>query len=122
MKQYHLLYVSSSNHYYVLRSSVNVTFWDSFAVNFDKQMNEVSEKPVIVIIASSRVGLWNGNSNNNITFSMQSVFRYVFHFILHTNSTSYFIDEVDLSSVGGTICYLNYNHYSVFQLRKKYDF
>ncbi|KAK1379222.1 hypothetical protein POM88_025966 [Heracleum sosnowskyi] len=69
------------------RSSVNVTFWDTFAENFDKEMNEVVEKPVILIIASSRVGLWN--------------------------------EEVDLSSVGATQFYLNYNHYSVLQLRKR---
>ncbi|KAK1382189.1 hypothetical protein POM88_019924 [Heracleum sosnowskyi] len=69
------------------RSSVNVTFWDGFAEKFQEEMNKVSEIPVIVIIASSRVGLWN--------------------------------DKVDLSSVGGTMCYLNYNHYSVLQLRKK---
>lgn len=68
-------------------SSVNVTFWDAFAELFDKQMNEALEKPVIVIIASSRVGSWN--------------------------------EQVDLSSVGGTICYLNYNHYAVSQLRNK---
>ncbi|KAK1388784.1 hypothetical protein POM88_016962 [Heracleum sosnowskyi] len=41
------------------RSSVNVTFWDAFAEKFQEQMNQVSEKPVIVIIANSRVGLWN---------------------------------------------------------------
>ncbi|KAK1354974.1 hypothetical protein POM88_048230 [Heracleum sosnowskyi] len=41
------------------RSSVNVTFWDAFAEKFQEQMNRVSEKPVIVIIASIRVGLWN---------------------------------------------------------------
>ncbi|KAK1391726.1 hypothetical protein POM88_010782 [Heracleum sosnowskyi] len=44
------------------RSSVNVTLWDAFAEKFHAQMNEVVEKPVILIIASSRVGLWNGNS------------------------------------------------------------
>ncbi|KAK1353218.1 hypothetical protein POM88_052353 [Heracleum sosnowskyi] len=69
------------------RSSVNVTFWDGFAEKFQEEMNKMSEIPVIVIIASSRVGLWN--------------------------------DKVDMSSVGGTMCYLNYNHYSVLQLRKK---
>ncbi|KAL8115587.1 hypothetical protein AgCh_022183 [Apium graveolens] len=69
------------------KSSINVTFWDACAENFDQEMNELKERPAILIIASSRVGLWNG--------------------------------EVDLSSVGGTQCYLNYNHYIVVQLRRK---
>ncbi|KAL8100118.1 hypothetical protein AgCh_032396 [Apium graveolens] len=71
------------------KSSINVTFWDACAENFDQEMNELKEKTAILIIASSRVGLWNG--------------------------------EVDLSSVGGTQYYLNYNHYSVVQLRRKLD-
>ncbi|XP_074382369.1 replication protein A 70 kDa DNA-binding subunit E-like isoform X2 [Apium graveolens] len=71
------------------KSSINVTFWDAFAENFDQEMNELKERPTILIIASSRVGLWNG--------------------------------EVDLSSVGGTQCYLNYDYYSVVQLRRKLD-
>ncbi|KAL8124623.1 hypothetical protein AgCh_012318 [Apium graveolens] len=54
-----------------------------------QEMNELKEKPAILIIASSRVGLWNG--------------------------------EVDLLSIGGTQCYLNYDHYSVVQLRRKLD-
>ncbi|KAL8089897.1 hypothetical protein AgCh_039381 [Apium graveolens] len=71
------------------KSSINVTFWDACAENFDQEMNELKERPAILIIASSRVGLWN--------------------------------EEVDLSSVRGTQCYLNYDHYSVVQLRRKLD-
>ncbi|XP_074364754.1 uncharacterized protein LOC141705765 isoform X2 [Apium graveolens] len=41
------------------RSSINVTFWDTFAEIFDEQMKEVREKTTILIIKSSRVGLWN---------------------------------------------------------------
>ncbi|KAK1405036.1 hypothetical protein POM88_004641 [Heracleum sosnowskyi] len=71
----------------ILRSSINVTFWDSFAEQFDKEMNQVLEKLTIIILSGCRVGLWN--------------------------------DEVDLSRVGGTQWYLNYNHYNVVILRKK---
>ncbi|KAL8119166.1 hypothetical protein AgCh_016615 [Apium graveolens] len=37
------------------RSSINVTFWDTFAEMFDEQMKEVHEKPTILIIHSPNI-------------------------------------------------------------------
>ncbi|KAK1395390.1 hypothetical protein POM88_014446 [Heracleum sosnowskyi] len=68
-------------------SNIKVTFWDKFGEQFEKAMQEATEKPVIVIIASCKVGWWN--------------------------------DDVDLGSVTSTTFYLNYNHHSVMQLRKR---
>ncbi|KAL1804946.1 hypothetical protein ACET3Z_028014 [Daucus carota] len=51
-------------------SNINVTFWDKFAENFDKQMKTQLEQPVIIIISGCKVGKWNGQidiSNNNAT-------------------------------------------------------
>ena len=41
-------------------SQVNVTFWDKFGENFDKQMKTPLEQPVIIIISGCKVGKWNG--------------------------------------------------------------
>ncbi|KAK1383268.1 hypothetical protein POM88_021003 [Heracleum sosnowskyi] len=40
-------------------SQVNVIFWDQFAVNLKACLNQGVEKPVIIIISSAKVGLWN---------------------------------------------------------------
>ncbi|KAK1398583.1 hypothetical protein POM88_008446 [Heracleum sosnowskyi] len=40
------------------RTKINVTFWDSFAVEFEKEMNKAVEEPIILIIASARVSTW----------------------------------------------------------------
>ncbi|XP_063939643.1 uncharacterized protein LOC135148407 [Daucus carota subsp. sativus] len=51
-------------------SQVNVTFWDKFGENFDKQMKTPLDQPVIIIISGCKVGKWNGQidiSNNNAT-------------------------------------------------------
>ncbi|KAK1348231.1 hypothetical protein POM88_054974 [Heracleum sosnowskyi] len=61
------------------KSNIKVTFWDRYAEFFAKTMSETVETPVIIIIATCKVGLWN--------------------------------DEVDISNVGATKFYLNYNHH-----------
>ncbi|WOG95562.1 hypothetical protein DCAR_0414887 [Daucus carota subsp. sativus] len=50
--------------------NINVTFWDKFGENFDKQMKTPLDQPVIIIISGCKVGKWNGQidiSNNNAT-------------------------------------------------------
>ncbi|KAL8102907.1 hypothetical protein AgCh_027441 [Apium graveolens] len=71
------------------RSNIKVTFWDNFALKFEKLFLQVVEEPVIIILGSCRVGLWN--------------------------------DEVDLTSVAATECFVNYNHFSVTHLRKMFE-
>ncbi|KAK1356389.1 hypothetical protein POM88_049645 [Heracleum sosnowskyi] len=46
------------------KSNIKVTFWDRYVEFFAKTMSETVETPVIIIIATCKVGLWNGMSKN----------------------------------------------------------
>ncbi|KAK1388035.1 hypothetical protein POM88_016213 [Heracleum sosnowskyi] len=50
-------------------SNIKVTFWDKFGEQFEKAMQEATEKPVIVIIASCKVDWCNGITSNFIIIS-----------------------------------------------------
>lgn len=41
-------------------TDVKVTFWNAYAEKFDKAIESLQETPVIIILASCRVGWWNG--------------------------------------------------------------
>ncbi|KAK1372882.1 hypothetical protein POM88_029075 [Heracleum sosnowskyi] len=69
------------------RTSVKVTFWDDFAELFADTIERDLEHPLIIIIGSCRVTIWD--------------------------------EEVILANVGATTFYLNYDHYSVTELRKR---
>lgn len=41
---------------------INITFWDSFAEEFENSLTDDLEEPIIVIIASGKISKWNGKS------------------------------------------------------------
>ncbi|KAK1359407.1 hypothetical protein POM88_043881 [Heracleum sosnowskyi] len=71
------------------KRKIKVTFWDSFAIQFENAMMDDLEEPVIVIIASAKVSSWR--------------------------------DQTELCNYSPTKFYLNYDHHSVKQLRKKLE-
>lgn len=91
----------------IKRRRINVTFWNTFAEEFEDQLSMISEDPKILIIASGRVTSWNGN----ITFTIK-----LLHPILYTNLI--ISEEIDICNYSATKFYLNYDHHSVQKLRK----
>ncbi|KAK1347227.1 hypothetical protein POM88_055050 [Heracleum sosnowskyi] len=86
------------------RCSVNVTFWDSLAADFAIALEQITDFPAIIIIASGKITSWQG-----------------------TNHTT---PQIDISNAAATKFYINYDHHVVSQLRRmlstpifsKYDF
>lgn len=74
------------------RSSVNVTFWDSLAEEFEIALNNVTIYPVIIIIASAKITSWQGTKHNT--------------------------PQLEISNVTATRFYLNYDHHDVINLRR----
>ncbi|KAK1350604.1 hypothetical protein POM88_054639 [Heracleum sosnowskyi] len=86
------------------RCSVNVTFWDSLAVDFAIALEQVTDFPAIIIIASGKITSWQGTNHST--------------------------PQIDISNAAATKFYINYDHHVVSQLRRmlstpifsKYDF
>lgn len=79
---------------FMYRASVNVTFWDSLANEFDIAKKEVSEFPIVIIIASAKITSWQPPNQTD--------------------------RQVEISSAKATKFYLNYDHPNVHHLRKMY--
>ncbi|KAK1404910.1 hypothetical protein POM88_004515 [Heracleum sosnowskyi] len=86
------------------RCSVNVTFWDSLAADFAIALEQVTDFPAIIIIASGKITSWQGTNHST--------------------------PQIDISNAAATKFYINYDHHVVSQLRRmlstpifsKYDF
>lgn len=37
---------------------INVTFWDKFAEQFEKELTDELEEPIIIIISSAKISQW----------------------------------------------------------------
>ncbi|XP_074332738.1 uncharacterized protein LOC141670683 isoform X2 [Apium graveolens] len=57
-------------------SNVNVTFWDNYGVQFEKDIAEVKEYPIIIIIAGCKVGMWNDSIDLGNSHDTQYYFNY----------------------------------------------
>lgn len=42
------------------RTTVNVTFWDKFAKELEETLEKDLEEPIIMLIASAKLNLWEG--------------------------------------------------------------
>lgn len=43
---------------FVISTTVNVTFWDQFDKELEEALEEDLEEPIIMIIASAKINLW----------------------------------------------------------------
>lgn len=91
-------------------SQVKVTFWDQFAELFDDTLKEDFEYPLILIIGSARITEWKGNLFHTNDFFKTLTIICIFGFNI--------AGQVDISNVGATTFYLNYQHHSVHHLRQ----
>ena len=91
-------------------TSVKVTFWDDFAHMFADECKEEIVFPLILIIGSARVQLWQG-----IKLSYLHILIYFLHLIA---ALYYNTDEVVLSNVPATTIHINCNHCSVTEMRR----
>lgn len=78
----------------IFRCSINVTFWDSLAEEFDFAINRIEEYPCIIIIASAKITSWQGSKQT--------------------------IPSIEISNVTATKFYLNYDHPNVHHMRRMY--
>lgn len=81
--------------YNIYRCSVNVTFWDSLAEEFDLAINQIEQYPSIIIIASAKITSWQG-----------------------TKQTA---PSIEISNVTATKFYLDYDHPNVQYMRRMYN-
>lgn len=93
---------------------MNVVFWDKMPEDFQEEINtKTFEEPLILIVASGKVGIWKG-----ILLHYKSYLK-----CIYTNYPKYsfnIIDELDICNFSPTTYYINYPHHSVLQLRKMY--
>ncbi|KAK1385362.1 hypothetical protein POM88_023097 [Heracleum sosnowskyi] len=97
-------------------SNVNVTFWDAMTKLFYQQLTlQPVHEHVIIIITSCKIGIgmvffsFKKYVNQHVQFQFRDVLT------LKTYAT----DQVDISNVGATTFYLNYQHHSVTEIRKR---
>ncbi|KAK1396630.1 hypothetical protein POM88_006493 [Heracleum sosnowskyi] len=74
------------------KTSVNVTFWDSLAEEFEATLYVAQEFPIIIIIASAKITSWQGTNHSTPQF--------------------------EISNVTATKFYMNYDYHDVANLKK----
>ncbi|KAK1405180.1 hypothetical protein POM88_004785 [Heracleum sosnowskyi] len=65
------------------KSNIKVTFWDRYAELFAKTMSETVETPLIIIIATCKVGLWNDEVDISNVRATKFYLNYNHHSVLH---------------------------------------
>lgn len=106
--QNHCFYLINSSH-------VNVTLWDNTAKKLYEKLQQPLEEPVIIILASAKVGKWKGA---NYTMILKNNSQNSSTLIIFIRCLNLFAEEVDMSHIAATHFYLNWNHHTVKKIRK----
>ncbi|KAK1359343.1 hypothetical protein POM88_043817 [Heracleum sosnowskyi] len=61
-------------------SNLKATFWDNFALKINEAVLQATEKPIIIIISSGKIGLWN----DEVEISNVSVTRFYLNYKHHS--------------------------------------